>query len=117
MKTIPGSIFLAACMTAGSGLLPALAMEDDAKDCVTRPEMGRNPNCRDGNAFRVHNRCDRPVDVKICIFTTKGKWDCGASWGIAPGHSWSYPSCFGTNNVMYDARPAGSNRRFDKPEQ
>jgi hypothetical protein len=75
----------------------------------------RNPNCKDGSAFTMTNTCPQPVDARICIKTSDGRWDCGANWGIQPGATWSYPSCRGTSTVFMDVRSAGSNRRFNDP--
>lgn len=112
MRKISSLILSLVC----SGFTLSASAADDAKNCVTPPQIGKNPNCPNGNSARIHNRCDKPVDIKICIRTTRDKWDCGVQWGVQPGGSWSYPSCFGTNDVVYDARPAGSSRKFANPD-
>lgn len=88
---------------------------DDPSRCVSQPSQVRNPNCKDGSAFTMTNGCEQPVDVRLCIKTQQGSWDCGATWGVRPGGSWSYPSCRGASTVFMDVRSAGSNRRFADP--
>jgi hypothetical protein len=89
---------------------------DDPSGCVSAPEPMKHPNCKDGTAFGVRNSCAQAVDVRMCIKTTAGRWDCGASPTVNPGGSWSYPSCAGTSTVWTDARSAGPRaRRFNDP--
>lgn len=88
---------------------------DDPSRCVSQPSQVRHPNCKDGTAFSMSNGCEQAVDVRLCIKTHDGAWDCGVSWGVRPGGGWSYPSCRGTSSVFMDVRSSGSNRRFADP--
>jgi hypothetical protein len=89
---------------------------DDPSGCVSAPAQMKHPNCKDGTAFGVRNSCVQAVDVRMCIKTTAGRWDCGASPTLNPGASWSYPSCAGTSTVWMDTRSAGTRaRRFNDP--
>lgn len=89
---------------------------EDPSGCVSDPEPMKHPNCKDGTAFGVRNSCTQAVDVRMCIKTTAGRWDCGVSPTVNPGGRWSYPSCTGTSTVWTDARSAGPRaRRFNDP--
>jgi hypothetical protein len=93
----------------------AMTSDDDPRSCVTGPVRGPNPNCKNGNSAFVENRCDRPVDALICIWTTKGDWDCGQRDRITPGDTGSYPACFGTDRTYMSVRFSGSSRRLERP--
>ena len=89
---------------------------DDPRSCVSEPTFGRDPNCKEGISAAITNGCDQTVEAKMCFFTTKGKWTCGATFGINPGKRWSHASCFGTSRIFYDVRRKGDNRKFASPD-
>jgi hypothetical protein len=101
--------------SASKGSAGAASTDDDPSRCVSPPVLGSNPNCKAGNSARIENNCPQSVDARICIKTTDGKWDCGVSWGINPGKSWSWPSCRGTSEVFFDVRSTGGKRQLRNP--
>jgi hypothetical protein len=106
----------ASAMLALSLFLPLQAASQGTQ-CVDHVTLGSNPNCRNGNSASAVNECSTNADIRICIWTTKDRWDCGVSWAVAPGQRWSWPSCFGTNKVFYSSKPSGSNRPLERPEE
>lgn len=106
-----GSMLVAGAAQGGG---PASTL-DDPRRCVSQPSQVPNPNCKDGSAFTIHNSCAQTVEMRLCIKTRQGSWDCGRSQGIPPGGSWGYPSCSGTSTTFLDVRSAGSGRGFAEP--
>jgi hypothetical protein len=108
---------VAALTTMGmAGAQGSASTKQDATQCVSQPQPMRHPNCPKGAAFGMRNQCAQPVDMRICIKQRNGGWDCGVSYGIAPGAQWSYPSCLGIYESWTDARSSGpSARRFNDP--
>lgn len=89
--------------------------KSDPHLCISSPQQMRNPNCKDGTAFGVTNSCQEPVDLRICIRTVKGLWDCGVLYGVKAGARGSWPSCFGTSDVFVSARNSGSDIPLASP--
>ncbi len=89
--------------------------KSDPHLCISRPQQVRNPNCKDGTAFRVTNSCEGPVDLRVCIRTVKGQWDCGVQYGIKAGATAGWPSCFGTSDVFVSARHSDSDIPLASP--
>jgi hypothetical protein len=91
------------------------SIKSDPQLCISQPQQVRNPNCKDGAAFSVTNSCEGPVDLRICVRTTKGRWDCGTHWGVKAGAVASWPSCFGTTDVFVAARHSDSEIPLGSP--
>lgn len=89
--------------------------DSDANMCISGVTLGPDPNCKHGNSAAVVNNCPQKVDARICIMTTKGKWNCGVVSGIQPGQRRSYASCFSTGRTFVSARSSSSNNRFGNP--
>lgn len=89
--------------------------KSDPHLCISSPQQVRNPNCKDGTAFNITNSCQGPVDLRICIRTVKGQWDCGVRYGVKAGAVAGWPSCFGTNDVFVSARHSDSDIPLASP--
>ncbi|MEC9359957.1 MAG: hypothetical protein VX836_19065 [Pseudomonadota bacterium] len=82
--------------TSTSTSAGAASTEDDPQLCVTSPVYVKNRNCPQGSAATITNRCELPVDARMCLWSNKGSWDCGASYGVGVGKDWTYSACSGT---------------------
>jgi hypothetical protein len=65
-----------------------------APSCLhAEPKSHGTCDNNDGMIIEAINRCDRALDVQICIGLRNGKVSCGLETGVQPGHSTSYSAC------------------------
>ncbi|GAB3540514.1 hypothetical protein GCM10027343_09690 [Noviherbaspirillum agri] len=93
----------------------ATTSDDDAMLCVGQPTPGEGTMCKGELTATVTNTCGRPVDVRVCMTTKSGKWDCRATYGVAPGKSYPFGWCHGTGQTFYDARYSTSKKKLANP--
>jgi hypothetical protein len=88
--------------------------DTDANRCVTTAETQLNATFKGNTAASVVNGRGQPVDLRICLMSTKG-WNCGVTWGLASQAKWSYSSFNATGQVFVDARVSGSSKPLASP--
>jgi hypothetical protein len=96
-------------------LLAALA-DGDANSCVSQATLLPDDEHKGKTAAYVFNRCEEPVDMRICLMTESGKWNCGMIRNVSPQTSWSWSASKATGQVYVDARINGSSRSLNSPE-
>jgi hypothetical protein len=94
----------------------APAASGDANSCVSQATVLPDDEHKGKTAAYVFNRCDEPVDMRICLMTESGKWNCGMTRNVAPQTSWSWSASKATGQVYVDARINGSNRALLSPK-
>lgn len=97
-----------------SGIAGSASTEDDASSCVTPPVLHPNKACGKGQGARITNQCSYTVRARICL-KIDGRWDCGATFGIEPGDSWSWGSCSVPQEVFHSVLSANSKRKHADP--
>jgi hypothetical protein len=88
--------------------------DEDANRCVTTAETKLNATFKGNTAASVINGCGQPVDVRICLMTSKG-WNCGVDYGVASQSTASHSSFNATGQVFVDARVSSSSRALASP--
>lgn len=101
--------------TLAKAELGKASTDTDASRCVTTPEVRTNVSYKGNTAASVVNGCGQPVDVRICLMTSRG-WNCGMTMGLASQDQWSWSSMNATGQVFMDARVTGSSRAMASPE-
>jgi len=111
-------VVLAALGTAPSASAAAASAPEagDAKSCVSQPTLLPDDEHKNKTAAHVVNNCAEPVDMRICLMTESGKWDCGTTRNVSPQTSWSWSAAKVTGQVYVDARINGSSRALNSPK-
>ena len=89
--------------------------DTDANQCVTSAELRLNDTFKGNTAAYVVNGCGQPVDVRVCLMTESGGWNCGSTAGLQPQGRWSFSSFNATGQVFVDAHTSGSGKPFASP--
>ena len=68
----------------------------------------------------MNNNYQYPVDMRLCLKRTSGKWACYVSPNVEPGEmspkSWGYYVCKATGDYFWSVRRAGAwSVKFDDP--
>jgi len=101
----------------GQGASPDVAAaEADANRCVSQAALLPDDEHKGKTAAHVVNRCNAPVDMRICLMTEAKGWNCGMTHNVAPQTSWSWSAAHATGEVFVDARINGSNRTLNSPK-
>ena len=88
--------------------------DTDANRCVTSAETQLNASFKGNTAATVTNGCGQPVDVQICLMTSKG-WNCGVRTGVQSQSMASFSSFDATGQIFVDARRSSSSKPLASP--
>lgn len=89
--------------------------DEDARRCVTPAQQVPNRANPKGVAARITNQCETVVRATICLHV-RNRWNCGATFGIAPGQSWTYASAFPlSGGIWWDAVNKDSPQKLGDP--
>lgn len=94
---------------------PAAAQGRLRTYCMSDATIQQDATFKGNTAVRVRNDCSVPVDVRICLSTSRG-WNCGVAWGVDPGETRSHSSFNYDGEWFVSAKDAGSDTRLESPE-
>ena len=94
----------------------AAPVAGDANACMSQATLLPDDEHKGKTAAHVVNLCGEPVDMRICLMTESGKWNCGTTRNVASQTSWSWSAAHATGKVYVDARINGSNRTLNSPD-
>lgn len=92
--------------------MPARAANPD--DCAHLERMRTGKNCGkpDSVELTLTNRCGSPMDLRFCLETRSGKWNCGLQFGVPTGKAIQWLTCEGTGEYKLWARTPKASAQF-----
>ncbi|MDO9359375.1 MAG: hypothetical protein Q7T70_10330 [Polaromonas sp.] len=90
----------------------------DASACIQVFErtVGKSCNKPNSHAFRVRNTCSEPIDMRYCLKSSKGMWNCEMYSGASSGKQTGTSICEGTGEIWTGAKWTGDKSRTPHPD-
>jgi hypothetical protein len=74
--------------------------------------------------FTATNYTNNTIDIQVCMETNDAsrirmgiRWDCNMDWGIKPGKSVTFTTCWPTGKILKYCRIANGGEEFPNPNK
>ena len=104
-------------LAAQESATPEAPADIDANQCVSKAQLLPDDEHKGKTVAYVYNRCELPIDMRICLMTEEKGWKCGMMRNVSPQTSWSLSVSHATGQVFVAARPNGSNQPLNSPAE